>query len=335
MEEDFSTSIFGDEPLPLVITPKRARSRDAFLESLSGQADSLRRKLLEHGGLLFRGFPVEGADDFARVIDSLATGPCVSYIGGDSPRNKIKGAIYTSTEAPSAVKIPLHNELSFVRHHPKHIFFFCETPPNERGETILGDARRIYQALDASVRDRFMEKRLRYVSCYYGKSRVMDLVNALQPSHKSWRDVFETDDPAEVEDLCRKHDFSFEWHSDRNWIRVSQTRPAAIAHPETKEWVWFSQAHLYDFNPRLLGAWRWASAKLFYARPHTRLHEIFHADGSRVARADLYHILDILDASTVKFPWERGDVLMLDNVLSMHGRATFTGKRRILAALTS
>lgn len=335
MEQTFALSQFGNEPLPLVLTPKRVTSREEFLESVRGHADTLRQKLLTHGGLLFRGFPVAGADDFASVIEALATGPSVNYIGGDSPRNKIQGAIYTSTEAPSAVKIPLHNELSFVRHYPKHIFFFCETPPSARGETILGDARRIYRSLDARVRDRFMTKQLKYVSCYYGTSRVMDLVNALQPSHKSWRDVFETDDPATVEELCGKHDFAFEWHADRNWIRISQTRPAAMQHPETQEWVWFSQAHLYDFNPRLLGLWRWVSAKLFYARPHTRLHEIFHADGSRVTRADLYHILDVLDANTVQFPWQKGDVLMLDNVLSMHGRATFTGKRRILAALTS
>ena len=108
-----------------------------------------------------------------------------------------------------------------------------------------------------------------------------------------------------------------------------------MTHPETNEWVWFSQAHLYDFNPRLLGAWRWVAAKMFYARPHTRLHEVFHADGGKVARADLYHIMDTLDRNTVAFPWQRGDMLVLDNVLSMHGRATFHGPRRILAALTS
>jgi alpha-ketoglutarate-dependent taurine dioxygenase len=45
--------------------------------------------------------------------------------------------------------------------------------------------------------------------------------------------------------------------------------------------------------------------------------------------------MDSLDANTVKFPWQRGDMLVLDNVLSMHGRATFDGPRRILTALTS
>jgi alpha-ketoglutarate-dependent taurine dioxygenase len=334
MEEVFDLSQFGQETLPLVVSPKRPTTREGFLEALGAHASTLKARLLEHGGVLFRGFPLEGAADFQAAIDTLQTGSSVNYIGGDSPRTKVTGAVYTSTEAPAAVKIPLHNELSFVRHYPKHIFFYCDVAPDEKGETILGDARRIYRSIDSSVRDRFMQRGLKYVSCYYGRSWVMNLVNSLQPSHKSWRDVFETDDPIEVERLCKEHDFDFSWHDSR-WIRISQTRPAAMTHPETKEWVWFSQAHLYDFNPRLLGAWRWVAAKLFYARPHTRLHEVFHSDGARIDRADLYHIMDTLDRNTIAFPWRRGDMLVLDNVLAMHGRATFTGKRRILAAMTS
>jgi alpha-ketoglutarate-dependent taurine dioxygenase len=337
MEQVFESTLFGDEPLPLVLSPKRGHNGSKlaeFLELLRGERSALRARLLQHGGLLFRGWPLENAQDFAAAIDALGTGSSVNYIGGDSPRRKITQAVYTSTEAPAAIKIPLHNELSFVRHYPKHIFFYCDVAPARRGETILGDARRVYRALDAGVRERFIERQLKYVSAYYGHSLLMDLVNSLQPSHKSWRDVFETNTRSEVERLCREHDFEFEWH-DENWIRISQTRPAAITHPETKEWVWFSQAHLYDFSPRLLGTWRFVAQKLFYLRRHTRMHEIFHADGSGVDRADLYHIMDTLDANTVAFPWHKGDMLVLDNVLTMHGRATFDGPRRILAAMTS
>ena len=61
---------------------------------------------------------------------------------------------------------------------------------------------------------------------------------------------------------------------------------------------------------------------------------MFFANGSPIPREDLYHVLDVLDANTVYFPWQKGDLLILDNVLAMHGRATFTGKRRILTAMT-
>ena len=328
MDDAFDLSLFGDEALPLVLTPKR--QEPDFCGLLKERHEDLKQKLLQHGALLFRGFAISDAADFQGVIDALSLGPTLDYIGGDSPRTKITGSVYTSTEAPRSFKIPLHNELSFVSRYPKHILFFCDVAPRDRGETIIADARRVYRTVDDAVRRRFEEKGLKYVSAYYGTSRLMDVVN---PSHKSWRQVFETDDPARVEALCREHDFAFEWHGE-NWIRISQTRPATITHPETGEHVWFSQPHLYDFNPRLLGFWQWAGAKLFYARKRTRLHEVFHADGSPIARADLYHLLDTLDACTVRFPWQRGDVLLLDNVLAMHGREPFTGERRILAAMT-
>src|SRR5262245_31211158 len=134
MEEAFDLSQFGQDTLPLVVQPKRATTREAFFDALAAYAPALKRRLLEHGGVLFRGFPLDGAADFRAAIDVRQTGSSVNYIGGDSPRTKVTGAVYTSTEAPPAVKIPLHNELSFVRHYPKHIFFYCDVAPAENGE---------------------------------------------------------------------------------------------------------------------------------------------------------------------------------------------------------
>jgi alpha-ketoglutarate-dependent taurine dioxygenase len=35
----------------------------------------------------------------------------------------------------------------------------------------------------------------------------------------------------------------------------------------------------------------------------------------------------------VVFPWQQGDIMMIDNVLAMHGRKPFTGKRTVLVAM--
>ncbi len=290
--------------------------------------------ILRYGGVLLRGFPIADAKDFETVIETIQLGKTVNYIGGDSPRVKVRGGIYTSTEAPPSVKIPLHNELSFVKFFPRHIYFFCETPAPIGGETILGDARKIYQSVHKDVMDRFTQKEIQYASSYYYKSLFMEWVNSLQPSHKTWRDVFETDDKNAVETLCRENEFAFTWLK-KDWLKISQTRPAVLAHPTTNEKVWFNQVHLYDFNPKLLGWWRYIGAKLFYFQKDTRLHEVSFADGMRISRSDIYHVLNVLDANTVKFSWAKGDVLILDNVLAMHGRAPFSGKRRVLAAMTA
>lgn len=333
--EGFKTSFINKEQLPLVIQPsKQVATKEEFFRLVSSQRESLRQQITKYGGILFRDFPMKSADDFAEFIRQLNLGQFVDYIGGDSPRNKIKDGVYTSTEAPPSIKIPLHNELSFVKYYPKNIYFFCEIPSLVGGETILADARRVYESVDPEVKKRLMDRKIRYVSCYYHKSQVMDLLNKIAPSHKSWIQVFETNSKEDVERKCLEHEFEYKWNKN-DWLCISQVRPAVMTHPETKEAVWFNQAHLYDFSPKLLGYWRYIGAKLFYFRKHTRLHEVYYSDRTPIPRKDLYHILDVLDANTIAFPWHKGDVLVLDNVLAMHGRAPYEGKRRVLAAMTS
>ncbi len=332
---EFKTHFVNAEELPLVIEPSKSEMRfDQFCRLLEKKREELQEHLLKYGGILFRGFPLLRAEDFATAIEHLGLGKPIDYIGGDSPRNKIKGAVYTSTEAPPSLKLPLHNELSFVKNYPKHIYFFCEIAPMANGETILGDARTICRAIDPEVKKRFIDKEIEYVSAYYHKSTLMELLNKWQRSHKSWPEVFEANTKEEVERKCRESDFAFEW-TKNDWITIRQRRPAIMRHPETQDEVWFNQVHLYDFNPKFLGLWRYLGAKLLYLRKHMRLHEVFFADGTKIPRRDFYHILDVLDANTLKFSWQKGDFLVLDNVLAMHGRATFTGRRRILAAMTS
>lgn len=322
------------EKLPLVIEPSDPGiPLKEALGLIASNREELEKKLLTNGGLLFRNFPISNEDGFADFIKTIDTGGFVDYIGGDSPRNKIKEGIYTSTEAPPSIKIPLHNELSFVKNYPKKIYFFCQIAPSCKGETTIADARKVHDSIDEEVKKRFVANGLKYVSCYYHKSGLMEMLNKWQRSHKSWIDVFETELSAEVEEKCRTNDFEYKWNQNQ-WLQISQKRPAVMKHPVTQENVWFNQAHLYDFNPKLLGWWRYLGAKLFYIRKHMRLHEVYFSDGSTIPRADLYHILETLEANTIYFPWQKGDLLMLDNVLAMHGRATFTGKRRILAAMT-
>lgn len=332
--EDIVTKFITKENYPLVIEPANKNIPfEDFLGILKANNAFFRQNLLQQGALLLRNFPVNNEDDFGAVITTLGLGKYLDYIGGDSPRNKIKDGIYTSTEAPPSIKIPLHNELSFVKNYPKHIYFYCHVAPQKGGETIIADARKVYHSVDKQVRKRFIERGLRYVSCYYHKSKVMELLNKFQRSHKPWKDVFETEDKHDVELKCLANEFFFKWNQN-DWLQISQVRPATISHPVTHEDVWFNQAHLFDFNPKLLGWWRYIGAKLFYIRKHMRLHEVFFADLGKIPREDLYHVMDVLDANTVYFPWQKGDVLVLDNVLAMHGRSTFSGKRRILTAMT-
>ncbi len=327
-------SFINQQKLPFVIEPTNVRiGFTEFLDEIRQNKDAIIKNLHKYGGILFRGYPVHSAPEFNEVVSALGLGECLDYIGGDSPRNKVYDKVYTSTEASRDFKIPLHNELSYVKHFADHIYFWCDIPPAQDGETIIGDARKIYNDMDAEVRKRFEERGLKYISRYYHKNKIIDFINKFQPGHKTWMTSFEAKTKAEVEEKCRKQEFEFKW-LPKDWLQIERTRPSTHTHPHTGEKVWFNQAHTFDFNPKFLGPWRYIGSKIFYSIPDTLVNEVHFADGGKIPREDMYHILDTLDKNTIKFKWQHGDVLVLDNILAMHGRAPFKGKRRVLTALT-
>ncbi|HEY4831776.1 MAG TPA: TauD/TfdA family dioxygenase [Waddliaceae bacterium] len=327
------TKFINEQKLPLVIEANKSLTFEEFLDYIRKNKDALENKILKFGGLLFRGFPIIGADGFNAVVDALGFGKPISYIGGDTPRDKVKGKVYTSTEAPPSFMIPLHNEMSFVKYYPRHIYFYCEVPAQEGGETSIADARGIYNAIHPKIKEKFAQSGLKYISNFYGHSRILDLVNRYQRAHKTWMDAFETDDKKEVEKRCYENEFGYKW-TKKDWLQVIHESPSVIVHPKTGERAWFNQAHLYDYNPRLLGFWNWLGTKFIYFRKDTIMHEIFYGDGTPVTKKDLYQIMDVLEKETIRFPWQKHDMMVLDNILTMHGRAPYAGKRRILAAMT-
>ena len=58
----------------------------------------------------------------------------------------------------------------------------------------------------------------------------------------------------------------------------------------------------------------------------------FYGDGSPIESSALEEIREVYRQASIVFPWQKGDILMLDNFLASHGRRPFVGPRRILVA---
>ncbi len=59
----------------------------------------------------------------------------------------------------------------------------------------------------------------------------------------------------------------------------------------------------------------------------------YFGDGSPIPDADLDAVRAAYAAETIAFPWQAGDILVLDNVLAAHGRRPFQGTRKIVVGM--
>ncbi|MBX8488583.1 TauD/TfdA family dioxygenase [Pseudomonas cichorii] len=268
------------------------------------------------GGVLFRGFAFEGEADFEAFASSFGH-ELLTYDYASTPRTKLNNRVYTSTEYPAHQVIPLHNEQSYSLNWPMKIWFHCVQASPVGGETPIADSREVYRQLDPVIRQRFADKRLMYVRNY---GNGLDL---------PWQQAFNTEDRAQVEQFCKASNIEFEWDEEGE-LSTRQVCQAVARHPVSGEWVWFNQAHLFHIS-NLAPAVRETLISTVGEEGVPR--NVFYGDGSPIELEALEHVRAVLQRCQVSFPWQAGDVLMLDNMLVAHGRSTFQGARKVVVAM--
>jgi hypothetical protein len=143
----------------------------------------------------------------------------------------------------------------------------------------------------------------------------------------SWRDVFQTTERAEVETFCREAGIQFEWRG-KNELQTRQICQAVATHPHTGESVWFNQAHLFhvsNLEPEIRKSLMVSTGDL--------PRNAYYGDGSSIEEEALEAIRTAYATETVVFPWQTKDVLVLDNMLTAHGRRPYKGARSIVVGM--
>ncbi|RZL03580.1 MAG: TauD/TfdA family dioxygenase [Rubrivivax sp.] len=309
---EFTRPVPIGSSLPLVIRPSRAGQS---MGDLAGERGLIEQGLRTVGGVLLRGFAVPTIEAFQAFAASFGH-PLLKYEFASTPRSAVStSGVYTSTEYPAHQHIPLHNEQAYTREWPMKIWFHCVTASPVGGETPIADSRAIHRRMPVDILERF-EPGLLYVR-NYGDFDV------------PWQTVFNTDKRAEVEAFCRRSGIRWQWLSGGE-LRTEQVCQAVETHPVTGEKVWFNQAHLFHVS-NLQPEVRESLEEIFGIENVPR--NVLHADGSTIPDAVFDEIRAVLDAETVSFRWEAGDVLMLDNMLVAHARSPFQGPRKVVVAM--
>jgi alpha-ketoglutarate-dependent taurine dioxygenase len=301
------------ESLPLVIKP--TVEHIDLPDWLVFNHDFLANNLLKYGAILFRGFNIATPSTFEKF--GLATCNELFHENGEHPRETVSGKVYTPVFYPSDRKLLWHNENSFNHRFPLKIMFGCRQPAQQGGETPIVDSRKVFQLIDNKIRDIFLEKQVMYIR-NYGDGLGLD-----------WQTVFQTQSQAEVENKCQQNGIKFAWKSG-NRLRTFSVRPAVIKHPQTGELSWFNQAQ--HWHPACLDTITRESLFTSF-KPEDLPRNCYYGDGTPIEDSVMAEICGVYQQLEVTFPWQKGDVLLLDNILVAHARNPFAGERKLLVAM--
>jgi amino acid adenylation domain-containing protein len=281
----------------------------------ANQRQYLEGELFKYGAVLLRGFKVGSVKSFEEVAAAISQDLFGEY--GDLPREDVGGKVYGSTPYPSDKPILFHNESSHLPRWPMKIFFHCVQAAAQGGETPIVDCRQIYQRLPVAIRDRFASRKLMYVRNY------------IEGLDVSWQSFFKTTDRAVAEAACRQGGMAYEWLASGT-LRTRQVCQAVASHPTTGDLTFFNQIQLHHVSC-LEPAVRETLLSMY--APEELPRNVYYGDGEPIEDSLVQEICELYREHAAGFPWQPGDVLMLDNMLTAHGRNPYVGPRRIVVAM--
>jgi len=277
----------------------------------------LEEYLIKYNGVLLRNFGIYSVSEFNKVVQIICPN-LLDYVYRSTPRTRLGGKIYTATEYPADRTITLHNENSYTKSWPEKIFFFSVIVATEGGETPIANSRNVYKKINNSIKEKFEKNGIMYVRNY---TPGIDL---------SWQDVFQTEQRADVDKFCKDNDIQVQWNNSGPQLTTRQICQASTEHSVTGEPVWFNQAHLFHISALEESD----SCSLIKELGENNIpRNAFYGDGSSIEVEVLEHIRKVYNEEKIKFKWHKGDIMILDNVLTAHAREPFKGERKVVVAM--
>jgi hypothetical protein len=310
----------GERKLPLTIQFDEGSDIETFAAWHADNKELVAEALLSIGAIHFRGIHSDTVEKFDRLSKYLSPEQ-KSFLDGNSPRGKYTSNVYNASEYDANSIIRLHTEYSYSNIWPAYLFFCCITPAKTGGQTTVGDCRVMIDKLNPDLVEEFERKGITYI-------RNLHAGNGLGPS---WMDAFETRDKAFLEDYCARNSIELYWQKDGS-VRLVQTRPAIRVHEQTGDRLWFNQVD--QFYPGIYGEEVYETLLMMAGNDEEALPMFSrYGDGTPIQKEYVEEIVRVLDEVLIPVPWEKGDLLIVDNMIALHGRLPFTGDRKILVSM--
>jgi alpha-ketoglutarate-dependent taurine dioxygenase len=291
-----------------------------FISWFKANRGEMEEKLDVHGALKFSGVRIRDLETFRQIVESISE-RFLNYIDGNSPRTKLSGTVYTSTEYDKSARITMHNELSYSAIWPGKLFFSCLQPSDTGGETLLADSRSILQRMNKEIVENIAQRGVTYI-------RNLHSGRGIGPS---WQDTFETDDRNRLEEYCRSYGIRFEWRKGDH-LRLVQASKGIIQHRKSKVSAWFNQ--IDQFHPSHLDEEVYEGLLALYDSPSDFPIFVTFGDGRDIDEETVAEILRTTEEVTLSPVWQVDELLIVDNELVSHGRNSYTGDRKVLVSMS-
>ncbi len=278
------------------------------------------RQLIEqssaHGAVLFRGFPLVTPEDFDAFVAAfgLANFPYDQSLSNAVRINKT-ARVFTANEAPPEVTIFLHHEMAQTPVYPSRLFFFCEQPADVGGATPICRSDVLFERLSqraAGFVRACEEKGLRYTNVM---PPAADFASGMG---RSWQSTLRAENREQAEWRLAVLGYSWQWLDDGCLRATTPVLPAVRELPSGRK----------SFFNQLIAAYQgWKDAR------NDPSKSITLGDGTPLDHDAAMLAAELAEELTFDISWQRGDVALVDNFVTMHGRRSFSGTRKVLASL--
>jgi len=281
-------------------------------------AQSVSAQAREHGAVFFRGFPLTSALDFDAFVEAFQM-PGFTY--DESLSNAVRvnhtPRVFSANEAPPTANINLHHEMAQTPIYPSKLFFYCQTASPVGGATSLCRSDVLWDRLEVQCpqfAQDCLTKGLKYTQT------MPALEDADSGQGRSWASTFSAKTREEAEERMTRLGYTWQWQED-GCLRV--TSPIL---PAVRE---LADGRKTFFNQLIAALTGWKDDR------NDPSKAVRFGDDSPMDLQGAQLAADIAEEITFDAPWQSGDAALLDNYVTMHGRRTFEGSRKVLAAFVA
>jgi alpha-ketoglutarate-dependent taurine dioxygenase len=185
----------------------------------------------------------------------------------------------------------------YTNMRPVMLWFYCEKPAANDGETTVCDGAQIYDALSKESKELLAQKKLKYLRRY---------------KDGEWQLIYQTKDLDDAVKFCTGNGI-------KAHIEDGRVLATEYVHPAVIKSRWGD--HLVFINSALIVYWQ--EENLARNTSVVRLE-----DGSKLPKQLIDEVVAAQKRLIIPMVWGRGDFAVVDNTRAMHGRRAFTDTTR-------